>query len=935
MKKLLTFFVFLLCSILSFAQDTIKVPEDYTTIQAAIDASTNGDIILVAENTYYENITFKGKAITVASYYLIDGIETHISQTIIDGSQPANPDSGSVVSFIAGEDTNSVLCGFTIRGGTGTVTDQGFYGTNDRIGGGIYIGAGARISHNIITNNTIHQTTANGAYGGGIACGGDNSKVVIIEYNDINHNNILSDFFQTGAGGVGIFSKTRLINNSITDNIARTNGGNWNSNGGGIALIFVDVVVSGNLIARNQAMAPNCTAYPCYGGGFHSFGSDTPLLFSNNTVMDNLVQGSSGSFGGGINLSNGSNQLILNNIILRNTATSGGGISCLTAQSPNLLNNTISSNLATNGQGGAIYSGGSSIDVENSVLWKNTNTSGSEIYGNASVHYCDIEGGFSGIGNIDLDPLFRDTLNNDFHLMSTDCGNGLNSPCIDAGNPAITDWFLDCNWGLGQIRVDMGAYGGDPNAQFQNELLGPKFRAFVNRVNSVPSNEKQTIIDSFMNASSSFPIIEENTIVYYIYQGAASSVNVPGDANEWATMSSPMTKLVGTTFWYHEAVYESDARLDYKYYLNGNEWILDPLNPNLVPGGYGPNSELAMPDYVQPPEVEYYPNIPHGTIDPFEFTSTILGNTRTIKIYIPFNYESQSTDHFPVLLLHDGLDYLNIATANNILDYLIALSKIDPIICVFVPPVDRDNEYALNLTQQFESFIIDELMPHIDSTYRTMTDPHKRAMGGLSYGGLITTQICYNHSEEFGLCAPYSPSYWAKNMEVFNLVLNGPQKDIKWYLDWGTYEWTILVNAVPMRDGLINIGYDLAWNEWHEAHSWGSWRAHLDNALEFFFQKPDNIADDENAPTEFALEQNYPNPFNPSTKIMYSVPQSSNVIIKVFDILGNEIETLINEEKPLGTYELTWTASTLPSGVYFYQLRAGAFVETKKMLLLK
>ena len=407
MKKLLTFFVFLLCSILSFAQDTIKVPEDYTTIQAAIDASTNGDIILVSENTYYENITFKGKAITVASYYLVDGIETHISQTIIDGSQPVNPDSGSVVSFIAGEDTNSVLCGFTIRGGTGTVTDQGFYGTNDRIGGGIYIGAGARISHNIITNNTIHQTTANGAYGGGIACGGDNSKVVIIEYNDINHNNILSDFFQTGAGGVGIFSKTRLINNSITDNIARTNGANWNSNGGGIALIFVDVVVSGNLIARNQAMAPNCTAYPCYGGGFHSFGSDTPLLFSNNTVMDNLVQGSSGSFGGGINLSNGSNQLIRNNIIIRNTATSGGGISCLTAQSPNLLNNTISSNLATNGQGGAIYSGGSSIDVENSVLWNNTNTSGSEIYGNASVHYCDIEGGFSGIGNIDLDPLFR------------------------------------------------------------------------------------------------------------------------------------------------------------------------------------------------------------------------------------------------------------------------------------------------------------------------------------------------------------------------------------------------------------------------------------------------------------------------------------------------------------------------------------------------
>ena len=86
---------------------------------------------------------------------------------------------------------------------------------------------------------------------------------------------------------------------------------------------------------------------------------------------------------------------------------------------------------------------------------------------------------------------------------------------------------------------------------------------------------------------------------------------------------------------------------------------------------------------------------------------------------------------------------------------------------------------------------------------------------------------------------------------------------------------------------------------------------------------------------DYHLLQNYPNPFNPSTKIKYSIPQQSNVLIKVFDILGNEIETLINEEKPAGTYELTWNAANLPSGVYFYQLRAGGFIQTKKMLLLK
>ena len=99
----------------------------------------------------------------------------------------------------------------------------------------------------------------------------------------------------------------------------------------------------------------------------------------------------------------------------------------------------------------------------------------------------------------------------------------------------------------------------------------------------------------------------------------------------------------------------------------------------------------------------------------------------------------------------------------------------------------------------------------------------------------------------------------------------------------------------------------------------------------------------DNMPTEFILSQNYPNPFNPTTKIRYSVPQSSNVVIKVYDILGNEIETLVNEEKPIGTYEITWYAENLPSGVYFYRLKAGdpstssghSFVETKKMILIK
>jgi hypothetical protein len=88
-------------------------------------------------------------------------------------------------------------------------------------------------------------------------------------------------------------------------------------------------------------------------------------------------------------------------------------------------------------------------------------------------------------------------------------------------------------------------------------------------------------------------------------------------------------------------------------------------------------------------------------------------------------------------------------------------------------------------------------------------------------------------------------------------------------------------------------------------------------------------------PNGIILLQNYPNPFNPSTTIKYDVPKRSFTSLRVYDLLGNEVTTLVNEEKQTGTYEITWYAEGLPSGVYFYRLQAGDFIETKKMVLMK
>jgi hypothetical protein len=88
-------------------------------------------------------------------------------------------------------------------------------------------------------------------------------------------------------------------------------------------------------------------------------------------------------------------------------------------------------------------------------------------------------------------------------------------------------------------------------------------------------------------------------------------------------------------------------------------------------------------------------------------------------------------------------------------------------------------------------------------------------------------------------------------------------------------------------------------------------------------------------PSQFILNQNYPNPFNPTTTINYSVPKSGIVKIKVYDLLGREVATIVNENKPAGNYNIEFNASKLTSGIYFYRMEAGSFSQTKKLLLLK
>jgi len=468
--------------------------------------------------------------------------------------------------------------------------------------------------------------------------------------------------------------------------------------------------------------------------------------------------------------------------------------------------------------------------------------------------------------------------------------------------------------------------------------MGPKFSAFYNHIIAASGSQKSAIVDSFFTANPTMPFVED-TVAHFVYRGTANKVTIPSDANAMTNFAWSMESIPGTDLWYLPRVFERDARIDYAFVINGSSSLtLDTKNPRKVAGGYGEKSELVMPDYIDPPEIKLYKGIPHGTLYDSTVLSLSLGNTRTIRIYTPPGYNPAASDSYAVALFQDGPEWLNFCNAANILDYLIDKKRIQPIIGVFVPPVDRNAEYGGAQKELYAAFIANVVMQYIDARYKTKKTPESRAVIGYSMGSQISLQIGYSYPGVFGNVGAFSGAS-SHNL----LAYNGEKRPLKLYVDVGTYEnpissgWNFLDDVRVFHKTINIMMYDHAYNEWHEGHSCGNWRAHLDNALEYFF--PGSALgisqQQQEIPSLYALMQNYPNPFNPSTVISYQLPVNSKVSLKIYDLLGKEIATLVNEEQTPGWKKVEWNAMNVSSGVYFYKLSTGQFSKIKKMVLLR
>lgn len=381
-----------------------------------------------------------------------------------------------------------------------------------------------------------------------------------------------------------------------------------------------------------------------------------------------------------------------------------------------------------------------------------------------------------------------------------------------------------------------------PDPNYVRQQIYPSYQDFKNdllaTVGIVDPTQRTAAVNSLWSnllSAGQVPYAQDNQVAF-LYRGSGSTVSWPGDFNGWNPSANWQgTQLGGTDLWILEKSFPNDARLDYKVVLNGSNWILDPANPLQMWGGFGPNNELRMPDYIFPQETVRIAGVPQGTLTTNITTfSTNLGYSINYRTYTPAGYASQELTNLPVVYVTDGHEYLadHLGSMVVVLDNLIDSGALQPTIAVFIDPRDpmsgqsrRADQYTGNAS--FASFVADELVPLVDGSYRTNAHPMGRTILGTSLGGVNSAYFGATRSDVFENIAIQSPSNFSN---IFNLYASHSLQD----------NVDLFVTAGTIGDGsggtnLTNVlsthGYDYAFVQTNEGHSWGNWRALLDDIL--------------------------------------------------------------------------------------------------------
>ncbi len=405
----------------------------------------------------------------------------------------------------------------------------------------------------------------------------------------------------------------------------------------------------------------------------------------------------------------------------------------------------------------------------------------------------------------------------------------------------------------------------------------------------------QTLFNDLQRANR-IPFVIADTVLF-LYNGTSNSAGWSGDFNRWSAVAPGtryrMNTTSSTSIWTLKLSLPLTARVDYKIVLAGNNFILDPANPLQQWGGFGPNSELRMGDFRPSPDASERVGIARGRITSAQrFTSRALGYDVQYTVYLPPHYDSTRT--YPSLYVMDGQEYSDsrLGALPTVLDNLTADGLIGRgIITIFVDPRNPDNlgnnrrqsEYAT--TPAHLQYLVGELIPRIDSTYRTIQRADSRGVLGTSLGGLTSAYCAISRPDIFGITGIHSPAFWFRT-GIFNQWRDSAMRPIRIIMTTGTM-FDTQDDARTMRNIMQNKGYTLQYREVPQGHSWGNWRFLMSETIRGMFAPAASSI--RMTPTQNLSVSVTPNPVSDSMQILFSLRQPTVITIEILDMQGKSV----------------------------------------------
>ena len=874
--------------------ETINVPDSYSTIQAAINASSDFDTVLVSAGFYQENIDFNGKNIVVTSTYIIDQDSTIISSTIIDGGQ-----NGSVVIFENNENENAIIEGFTIQNGNGYFADPDENGTFYTYGGGIYCkGSSPIIKDLIITNNSGDE-----GGGGGIFLYEASPSIV----GCFITGNTTDD---VGGGLYARYSNVSILNTKFISNEADLGSGCYLRNESIPTLTNVDFISN---IAANS------------GGGI-LLKDNADAIMSNIKIVSNIAEG----LGGGIYLNN-ADPIIDYALVALNTGSAGGGIYMRNNSDPIFDHMTVAYNSSGFDDSGVYLRDDSNLIVSNSIFWENGESqfyfrdSGDEVV--LTVSYSLVQNDQDGVdqnnngdlnwgaGMIAGEPYFCNGEAGDYTVrensnvldgssegglvgfLGAGCGPINTGPVwyvSELGNDS-SDGSIESPLASIQAAIDVSADGDTVRLfpgqyievfDFQSKqiVLESRSEELVN-----DSLVAQTIISAGPLGGSCIELVGLDAanveIKNMTFSGGQSQIG----GGIYVENSTP--KLSGIIIEKNSAevgggLYLNQSNvelLNIKIYDNGSNFgggiyatgsvvklINVSIDSNLAYWGAGIYSEDSNFDIENSELILNHAYVEGGAIYQSGNSILISGTAITGNIGLDFG---------GALVCYNGLlDIQNSTVAGNDANYGSALNLREAALTMKNSIFWGNGENSFYVSAGNQSSMI--------------TVEYSNYYGGEEYLSSSSNTIL---------------NWGVGNINVDPLFCNPGENN------FGLQENSICLTA---SDSLGLIG------------------AFEESCTQQLSVQQSQI------PISFELFQNYPNPFNPETIIRFNVNNSENVNISVYTINGVLIKELLNSYINPGNHSVKWNGldknnKRVSSGVYLYKMVSGNNISTLKMILAK